>query len=184
MSQPHSQSKIGTFLKGFAYTAASGALMAGIFLGVSAGIAAFAPAFALEYGIAAAGIGKGLAAAAVVGLSTGLFGGIMQVFSHEKKQVAHQAAAYSPANSRDIAITAVSQNLMSPKLQAALERAHTRESAVHEPLRPQPEQTTFRDRLARANESLNARLTGAGTSHAERITAERDAGAFPTRTLQ
>lgn len=182
-------SKIGSFLKGFAYTAFTGALMAGIFLGVTAAVATIAPSFAASFGIKAAeSIGVALATSGIVGLSTGIFGGIIQIFSNDKHEKAMHAAAYSPSNGRDIAITAVSQNLMSPKLQAALERASAapalpeRETETAPTTHFQNQHATQRSSI---NEIVNRKLTGAQTSHTERLTADRLAQTvMPTRTIQ
>lgn len=186
--QPQHRSIIGSALKGFAYSGFTGALMAGIFLGVSAALA-FATGGASLPLIGTLGsattLGSALGTMLVVGLSTGIFGGLIQGFSANHHQQSMQAAAYSPSNGRDIAITAVSQNLYSPKLQAALDRVNQQEQAQEASM---PESTTFRDRIGQRtnslNEALNRRLTSSGTSHTQRLQQEREAQAPASPTLQ
>lgn len=191
------KSVLGSVVKGFAFTFITGALMAGIFLGVTGGITALAPALAAEYGISAAfGLGKLLMTASVVGLSTGIFGGLIQGYSaltHNRQHAAFNAAAYSPTNGRDIAITAASHNLYSPTLQAAIDQlnqqqAQPQTAAPAPAAAPQmdaaPESTTFRDRVGGERkgitELLNRRLTDSSLSHADRISEARAASASNT----
>ncbi|MBA4275076.1 MAG: hypothetical protein C0436_05420 [Alphaproteobacteria bacterium] len=174
------QSVLGSTLRGFGYTALTGALMAGIFVGVST----FAlPSIATYF--AASSVWPTILA---VGLSTGIFGAAIQAYSAitGNRQHANMQVASSPVSGRDIAITSASQNLYSPKLQAALERMNT--VSLNEAPAPvqQPESTRFRDMVGNRpslNERVNRRLTG---NHADSVLEQREAQALApsTRTLQ
>lgn len=182
MSAPSTkQSVLGSTLRGFGYTALTGALMAGIFVGVST--------FALP------SIATYFAASSVwptiltVGLSTGLFGAAIQAYSSitgNRQHANMQAGAFSPVSGRDIAITSASQNLYSPKLQAALERMNTASLSEAPAPEQQPESTRFRDMVGSRpslNERVNRHLSG---NHADTVLEQREAQALApsTRTLQ
>lgn len=186
------KSVLGSIAKGFAFTFFTGALMAGIFLAVSSAFAATFPALAALGQISAAGsLAKILITSTVVGLSTGTFGGLIQGYTTYKhnRYAETVAAAYSPTNGRDIAITAVSNNLYSPKLQAALERASAQTPSVAADAVPEAESTRFRDQVGQRpsiNEIANRWNTSReNTSHTSRIAAEREAQAMAgPKTLQ
>ena len=181
-------SVFGTALRGFGYTAFSGAAMAGIFIGVNL-LFGGAITAAIAGWMGAGAIATGISTVAQVALSTGIFGAGIQTYSliaNRGREAAYQAAAFTPSNGRDIAITSVSQNLYSPKLQAALDRARSDQPTTS--LDAAPETTQFRDRAgtqSSLNEILNGRLTRTDRSHTDRLTEQREAqAAASTRTLQ
>jgi hypothetical protein len=125
-------------------------------------------------------------------LSTGLFGGAIQTFTAWREKGEAKEAAYSPVNSRDIAITAISNNLHHPQLQAALSEARRRDSAPE--IDPSlVESTRFRDKIDAERglyspslaEKLNRKLAESGspsrTSHTDRVKEQRDAAANSER---
>jgi hypothetical protein len=161
------RSTLGTFVKGFAFSAFSGALLIGIMAGVSL------LAAPLGIGISAMTLGQVLPMALLTATSAGLLGGIMRVMTGG----AHQSprnVAYSMANPRDIAITSVSQNLAQPQMQAAL---HGHRGAGDQELVQEPPH--FRERVGQkpsAIERANAILARHGQgpqSHAERVQLSR-----------
>jgi hypothetical protein len=164
------KSLIGTFIKGLALTAVTGALMAGIYVATSA---LFTPLIVPLF--AATSV---MPTILTVGLSTGIFGGIVQTFSAFREKSAMKAAAYSPVSSRDIAITAVSNNLHRPQLQAALNAAQGKGTVTE--LDSQVENSTrYQDKIAAERglysssltEKLNRKLSE--TSHTDRLASER-----------
>lgn len=111
-AQPQTRSVLGAFARGLAFTAITGALMAGIFSGVGAA------AFAMGLSTSAVTLGASLSSMAMVAVSTGIFGGLLQAygaFNHNNK-----VATTAPMRSSDVAITAASNNLLSPQMQRAL----------------------------------------------------------------
>ncbi len=172
------RSTIGTFIRGFGYTALTGALMAGIFLAVNSGAGATVTTFLTGvFGATAAPV---IGTVLLVGLSTGIFGGLIQAYNSRQHNKEHEVA-YSPVRGRDMAITAASHDLYSPKLQAALERAATQTPvALGDNAPNQPESTRFRDAVAAERTPMHQRLnelltreTATPQSHTSRVESER-----------
>lgn len=172
------RSTIGTFAKGFFFSALSGALLVGIMAGVTF---LGGPAVLGISGVTAMGLGQAATMACITAISAGLLGGIMRVASmgHSHTQTPHHARQFM-TRPNDIAITAVSQNLTQPHMQAAMHgHAAEREAGVET-------STTFRDRVGRkpsVTERADAILARYGQqphSHAERVqlskASARDAG--------
>ncbi len=186
------RSFLGSALKGFALTAVSGGIMAATFVGTNVMLGGAINSWAaatLGTGALAAGAGM----VAIVAISCGIFGAILQGYSALRQNRNSHEVAYSPSNGRDIAITAASHNLFSPKLQAALDRAQSMPAAstTLPDVNPAAAQTEnhFTSRLGERssiNEIVNRKLSGApAPSFSERIEQERLAQATaPTRTLQ
>lgn len=158
--------------------------MAGIFMGMTALIPATPLAgLSIFSSFVAPTLASAFGTIALTTLATGTFGATLQTINYFRDKSESNYAANTSVNSRDIAITAVSNGLVRPQAQALLQETSMQNTPDSSPSREQSASTHFRDKVG-AEQSLNARLnailTGnnkATTSRSERVQQDRDAAA-------
>lgn len=129
MERTQQRSVLGSVAKGLFFTALTGAMMAGIFMFVT-------PAIMGAVGIAAEGAVGGLAS---VGISTGIFGGLVQGYLAVSHNMRSRRDAHTTMRGGDAAITAASSGLITQAVSRgvssptiAAEHAHGTEHGANE----------------------------------------------------
>lgn len=164
MERTQQRSVLGSIAKGLFFTALTGAMMAGIFMFVT-------PALMGAAGIAAEGAMGGLIS---VGLSTGIFGGLVQGYLAVSHNMRNRREGHTTMRGSDAAITAASTNLIQPQLSRGVSAPTI--AAEHAQGHEQQVSTQWRDRVGHSAD-LQSRLDRIAArdnvSHTARLDEDR-----------